>query len=192
MQTRFNMHARIPLPDPQLLSPAGRKVYDSILASRGNLDGPFLAWLHSPGLADPAEKLGAFCRYDTKLLPIESELLILLVAARYRCTGEWQIHQPIAERSGLDAALIEDIRVGRPPRLQEPRLVALHLFAAELLSNNHVSDWVYDDAIRYFGRQGVVELVGILGYYALVAMTLNAFEMKLKREDSPDPFPSQA
>ena|SRR5260370_42316839 len=70
------MISRIPLVKYEQLSPTGRDIYASILSTRGNLDGPFLAWLHSPHLAAPAEKLGAFCRYNTSLAEVESELLI--------------------------------------------------------------------------------------------------------------------
>src|ERR1700676_4154780 len=101
------MISRIPFVDPERLSVAGRDIYASILQTRGNVEGPFLVWLHSPGLAAPAEKLGAFCRYNTSLAKVESELLILTVAAHFRCTGEWQIHAAIALEAGLDSASLD-------------------------------------------------------------------------------------
>jgi 4-carboxymuconolactone decarboxylase len=110
------MRARTTLPRPEDLSDAQRVVYDSILATRGNIDGPFLAWLNSPVLAGHAEKLGAFCRYETRLDRDQVELLILLVAARFRCNGEWAIHAPIALDAGVPAAVIEATRGARAHR----------------------------------------------------------------------------
>lgn len=171
------MRARISLPDPERLSAEGREIYNSVLASRGSVDGPFLAWLHVPKLADSAQKLGAFCRYGTRLAPIESEMLILLIAIAFRCEGEWQIHAPIAAKAGLADGVIADIRAGRQPELLSPRLDVLYAFARELLTTQRVTERVFTQALAGFGTEGVVELTGLLGYYAFVAMTLNAFEM---------------
>ena len=180
------IHARIGLPDPEELSALGQETLRSILSTRGNLDGPFLAWVHSPEFASRAEKLGAFCRYETQLLTVESELLILLVAAHFRCTAEWQIHVPIAERAGLDPNTIGLIRIGGTPAFSNLRLAHLHAFATELLSQNRISAHSFEGAMGEFSAKGLVEIVGVLGYYALVAMTLNSFEMHVG--DMADPF----
>jgi len=182
----MTIHARVALPDPEELSDSGREVLQSILSTRGNLDGPFLAWLHSPEFASRAERLGAFCRYETQLSALESELLILIVAAHYRCTAEWQIHFPIAQRTGLDAKTTEAIRIGATPVLLGARHAHLHAFASELLSQNRVSDRTFEDARCDFSVKELVEVVGILGYYSLVALTLNSFEVRL--EDRGKPF----
>ncbi len=182
---RFKMRARISLPDPERLSAEGREIYNSILASRGSVDGPFLAWLHVPKLADPAQKLGAFCRYGTRLAPIESEMLILLVAITFRCEGEWQIHAPMAAKAGLADEVIADIRAGRQPELPPPRLDVLYAFARELLTTQRVTERAFTQALARFGTEGVVELTGLLGYYAFVAMTLNAFEMTSQSGEAP-------
>jgi 4-carboxymuconolactone decarboxylase len=184
------MISRIPLVRHEELSPAGRDVYQSILKTRGNLDGPFLAWLHSPDLAAPAEKLGAFCRYSTSLAEIESELLILLVAAHFRCGGEWQIHAPIASRAGLDTESIDAIRTGVAPTLASLRLTVLHTFSDELLNHNQISEASFAHARELFGDRGCVEIVGVVGYYSLVAMTMNAFEIRCA--DGDDPFEKAA
>lgn len=172
------MKSRIPLPDVDRLDPPQQAVYQSIMATRGNLNGPFLAWMHSPELASHAEKLGAFCRYQTGFALVESELLILLVAARFRCIGEQQIHEPIAEQAGLSADQIAAIREQRPVRLATARLTVIHAVAEELLESNRIGDGLYEEGVRELGVRGMVELVGIVGYYSLVAMTLNAFEMR--------------
>lgn len=171
------MRSRLALPPLDQLSSGQRTIHDEILATRGNLDGPFLAWLRSPGLADPAQKLGAFCRYGSSLSLVESELLILLVAARYRCPAEQAIHEPIACQAGLAPDLVAQIRRGELPVLATPRLQLLASFARELLQDDRVAQPTYDQARAVFGETTLVEIVGIVGYYALVAYTLNAFEM---------------
>jgi 4-carboxymuconolactone decarboxylase len=171
------MKSRIPLPEPTLLTPQGRAVYDSIVATRGNVAGPFLAWLHAPAFAGLAEKLGAYCRYDTSLSRQEAELLILTVAARHRCDGEWRIHAPIALEAGLSEQTLAMLQAGRRPEFADSRLATLHRFADELVRTNRVSTEAFTAAETELGVHALVEAVGLLGYYALVAMTLNAFEM---------------
>jgi 4-carboxymuconolactone decarboxylase len=182
------MISRIPFVDPERLSVAGQDVYASILQTRGNVEGPFLVWLHSPGLAGPAEKLGAFCRYNTSLAKVESELLILTVAAHFRCTGEWQIHAAIALGAGLDCASIDAIRTGSTPALRSFRLTVMHALAIELLRDNKISRATFAGARDELGDQGLVETVAVIGYYGFVAMTLNAFEIRYAERD--DPFES--
>ena len=171
------MQARIPLPRPEDLSDEQRAVQQSILDSRGVLDGPFLAWLHSPGFATRAEKLGAFCRYGVKLERREIEFLILVVAAHFHCNGEWVIHAPIAIEAGIPEAVAEAIRTGGHPRIEDRRLATLHRFATVLLRFNRIDQATFAQASDLFDTPTLVEAVGLIGYYSLVAMTLNAFEM---------------
>ena len=180
------MRARIEFPSVQELPDREKRICQSILQTRRNLDGPFLAWLHSPEFADRAEKLGAFCRYETQFPEIESELLILVVAAHFHCSGEWQIHEPTARSAGIDGNTIEILRTGGTPAFEQPRLRVLYAFACELLSLQHVTDPLFAQAKEMFGVGGLVEVVGVIGYYSLVAMTLNAFGMQLL--DADDPF----
>lgn len=174
----IRMKSRLPLPNVNSLDPEQRAVHDSILATRGNLSGPFLAWMHSPSLASPAEKLGAFCRYNTVFSLVESELLILCVAAHYQCLGEQQIHEPIAHKAGLSETIIDQLRCCRSPALTDFRQQLMHRIANTLLQSHRIPDDLYREGIAEFSERGMVELIGILGYYTLVAMTLNAFEMQ--------------
>lgn len=153
-------------------------IFDDVMATRGSASGPFLAWLQSPELADRAQKLGAFCRFGTSLSLVESELLILHVAAHFHCTAEQQIHEPIARKAGLPDAVITDIRAQRLPALTDERQLILADYARELLRANRVGDALHERAVLLLGEPALVEAVGIVGYYAMVAYTLNAFEMK--------------
>ena len=99
-----------PLTDANMDDEQRRVLSDILSGPRGNLDGPFLAWVHSPQLADSAQKLGAFCRYGTRLELRLSELAILLTAAWWQSQAEWQIHEPIARQAGLAEGVIAAVR----------------------------------------------------------------------------------
>lgn len=172
------MKSRLALPDVENLSMEQQAIHASIIATRGNLDGPFLAWMHSPAMASHAEKLGSFCRYQTGFSTIESELLILCVAAHFRCVGEQLIHEPIALRAGLSETVIAHLRAGTPPSLTDERLQLLYRLSTELMRENRIGPDSLGAGLAAFGERGMVELVGIVGYYIFVAMTLNAFDMR--------------
>jgi 4-carboxymuconolactone decarboxylase len=179
---------RMPDLDPVKLSPEQRKVYDAILSGpRGHVVGPLRVWLQSADLADKAQALGAFCRFGTGLPPRLSELAILATGAYWQAGFEWHAHAPLGLKAGLDAAAIEAIRAGKTPSLTKSDEAAVYGFASELLKNRKVSDATYQRAVAELGQKGVVELVGILGYYGLISMTINAFEVPLPA-GAPQPF----
>lgn len=180
--------SRMPELDPATLSPEQRKVYDAILSGpRGHVVGPLRVWLQSAELADRAQALGAFCRFGTGLPPRLSELAILVTGAYWQAGFEWHAHAPIGLKAGLDAATIEAIRRGQTPTLAKSDEAAVYGFAKELLDTRKVSDVTYRRAVAELGQKAVVELVGILGYYGLISMTINAFEVPLP-EGAPQPF----
>ncbi len=154
---------------------------------RGNLDGPFLAWIHSPALADHAQRLGAFCRYGTRLELRLTELAILTTAAWWRSQAEWQIHAPIARQAGLPEQVIEALRQGRVPVFATPEEACVHAIGVTLYDTRRVPEELYRQGVALFGEAGMVELIGVYGYYSLVAMTLNAFAVD-RGGDAPLPF----
>jgi 4-carboxymuconolactone decarboxylase len=170
------------------LTPEQRRVHDAILSGpRGVVQGPLKVWLNSPELADRAQALGAFCRYGTVLPPRLSELAIITTGAYWKAGFEWAVHAPIALKTGLDPDAVEAIRKGEPPKLERPDEAAVHAFAHELLHNRKVSDETYRRAEAELGSRALVDLVGILGYYGLISMTIVAFEVPVP-EDAPEPF----
>jgi 4-carboxymuconolactone decarboxylase len=126
--------ARLPDIDPAALTPEQRRVYDAILSGpRGIVEGPLRVWVNSPGLADKAQALGAFCRYGTSLEQRLSELAILTTGAHWQAGFEWAVHAPIALAAGLDPAAVEAIRTGAEPELPKPDERAVYAFSSELL-----------------------------------------------------------
>lgn len=176
---------RLPAFDAAEATPEQKAVLDEILAGpRGNLNGPFLGWIHSPELAQHAQRLGAFCRYHSGLPLRLSELAILVTAARWRAQAEWAIHHPIALQAGVPEALAEQIRTGTEPVFEDADDALIHAFATELYETQRVSDATYARTVARFGHEVTVNLVGVLGYYAFVAMTLNVFGMRADGQTS--------
>ena len=183
---------RLPDIEPDKLSPEQRRVYDAILSGpRGIVEGPLRVWVNSPGLADKAQALGAFCRYGTSLPQRLSELAIITTGAHWQAGFEWVVHAPIALSAGLDPAAVEAIRTGRDPAFTQPDERAVYAFSSELLRNRRVSDETFRLAFDTLGQLGVVDLVGVLGYYGLISMTINAFEVPLP-DGVEEPFPPSA
>jgi 4-carboxymuconolactone decarboxylase len=170
--------SRLPAIDIGTLSSEQRKVYDTIMSGpRRSVDGPLRAWLLSPEFADRAQSLGLICRFGSSLTPRLSELAILIVAAHWRSEFEWAGHSQLAIAAGLSDAAIDALRRRVEPSFTEADEAAVYRFACELLENQTISDTVFESAAQHFGLIGIVELIGILGYYTLIAMTLAAFEI---------------
>ena len=192
---------RIRAPVRSELDAAQRRVYDEIVAGpRGEVAGPLGVWLRRPELADRAQRLGEYARYGTSLPPILSELAILVVARTWGSEFEWLVHKPIALAAGVPPDAVEAIRSRGTPRLEDPAQSAGYGLCTALLGEHHVDDSVYSDAVGALGEEGVVDLVGILGYYSLISMTINAFrvpppegtepELAAGRQASTEPSPS--
>ncbi len=181
---------RLPDLDPSRLTPEQKAVYDRIVAGpRGRVEGPLRVWMSSPEFAAKAQELGAFCRFGSSLPPRLSELAILVMGAAFKSGFEWWAHAPLAKAGGIADAAIEAIRVGKPASFTRADERAVYTFAHELTHNRRVSQPTYDAAIEALGQKSVVELVGILGYYSLISMTINAFEVPMPAGEK-DPFAS--
>jgi 4-carboxymuconolactone decarboxylase len=150
--------------------------------------GPFAVWMHAPQFGHLAQALGGHCRYNTALLPRLSEFAILCTARLWRAQYEWFAHAPMAEKGGVKLKTIEDLRFGRPPKSAPRDERAIYDFIQELYKTRRVSDRTYKRVQSLLGDAATVELVGILGYYALISMTLNVFRM-LPPEDEKLAFP---
>lgn len=157
-----------------------RQLRDEIVSGpRGGLRGPFNAWMHRPPLLERAQKLGAYCRFDSSLEPRLSELAILVTARHWNAQFEWYAHAPLAEKAGISAANVEAIRTRGEPAFDKADEAIVYRFAKEMYETRTVAQDTYDEAVRVLGDGRVVDLVGVCGYYCLVSMTLNIFEMPL-------------
>jgi len=139
--------------------------------------GPFAAWMYAPEFGQLAQALGAHARYKTELPPRLSEFAILCTARLWKAQYEWFAHAPMALKAGVKAKTIEDLRRGRAPASAPKDERAIHAFVQELYKTRRVGNATYKRVQAALGDKATVELVGILGYYALISMTLNVFGM---------------
>ncbi|HEU4850639.1 MAG TPA: carboxymuconolactone decarboxylase family protein [Telluria sp.] len=155
---------------------------------RGALVGPFVPLLRSPELMERVQQLGAYLRYRSAVGTRLTELAILLVAREWDQQVEWAIHAPIALEAGVAPHIVDAIANWSRPQQMYADEQAVYDFSLELLVNKRVSDETWARALAQFGEQGVTDLVGINGYYTLLAMVMNAAQTPVP-ESSAAPLP---
>jgi 4-carboxymuconolactone decarboxylase len=144
---------------------------------QGGLGHPARIWLQSPEFAVRAQKVGEFVRFDSGFSQRQSELAILVTVRHWGARYPWSVHRPAALKAGLDPQIVEAITAGTTPSFADPTEKIIHDFARTLLVEKQVSDALYRNATAMLGKKGVVELIGIIGYYSMISMTLNTFEV---------------
>ena len=161
-----------------------REAHDEVVAGvRGRMPAPMRAWIHSPQMAAHAQKLGAHLRYGTSLPPTLSELAILVTARHWSSHYEWFAHKRDGLKAGLDPAIISAIATRGEPVFSDPAQSIVYQYSKALHEKRTITKIQHDAAVAILGERGVVELVAILGYYSLVSMTLNAFEIGLPENE---------
>ena len=166
--------------DPVTLTGEQKRVADEIVAGpRGGLRGPCQAWLRSPGMADPAQKLGEYVRFGSSLPRDLSEMAIIMAGKHWHAGYEFWAHARMAKEAGLDEAIIEAIRTGAEPSFTRDTERILYALVTEFYAENKLSDTTYQRAVDSFGENGLMDIIAAVGYYGLVSMTLNVFEVEL-------------
>ena len=184
---------RIPLPSSrEELDEAQQAVWDKVVSGpRGKVVGPLRAAIHNADLARNWSALGESLRFGTSLGKRLSELAIIVTGRRWSAQVEWYVHARVAAENGVEPAVIEAIRDGRPPRFAQPDDALVYEYARLLLQDGNVPDDLHARATARFGVKGVVELTALVGYYSMVAMTLNAHDVPLP-DDAPPPLTAPA
>jgi 4-carboxymuconolactone decarboxylase len=174
-----------PLPADRL-TPAQRETRDEIVAGRrGDLYGPFVPALRSPELLRRLQKVGEYLRYEPALPPKLREMAILLVAREWTQDFEWGVHAPLAQQAGLAPATIAAIADGRRPVDLAADEALVYDFLLELGRTRTVGDATYAAVLDALGEQGVVDLVALTGYYAMLAMIMNVARTPLPPGHTP-------
>lgn len=170
------------------VSGAHADVYGGRAASnRDSLSGPFNIWMRSPGLAETMTGLSNFLRYQSALSPRVQELVTLIVAQRNGAAYAWVNHLGYAKKSGLSAAVIAALEKGQRPDFDADLDDAVFDFTTELLDTRSVGDAAYQAVLSHFGEAGTVELVSQIGFYVMIALSLNAFQTPIPEGATP-PF----
>jgi 4-carboxymuconolactone decarboxylase len=140
---------------------------------RGGVRGPFIALLRSPELMDRLQKVGEYLRYHSALEPRLSELAMLIVARHLTQQFEWQVHYALALQAGLKKEVADALAQGARPGGMAMDEATVHDFCCELLQRHGVSETAYRRAVEQLAEQGVIDLVGLVGYFITVSLVMN-------------------
>jgi 4-carboxymuconolactone decarboxylase len=176
------------LPALTELSPRQQEISDAIAAKRGATRGPFLIWLRSPELAEKVDALGAYCRFDSSINERLRELSLLIAARHFDARYSWNAHHLKAIQAGVSAESIQALAENKPPAFAHADEQLLYALATQILRDHFVDQATFDAALAEWGESGLVDIIGCLGNFAMLAMLLNTFEVDLKPGD-PEPFP---
>ena len=162
-----------PIPAEKMTAAQRAAVADFKAARSVDISGPFIPLLRSPDVMNRARAMGDYLRYKSALPPRLSEFVILLTARRWTQQYEWNAHQPLALQGGLSADVVKAVADGRRPDRMAEDEEAVYAMWDELQKNQSVSDATYVKAIAKLGEQGVIDALGITGYYTMLAMVMN-------------------
>ena len=164
------------------LTPEQKKAADEFAAGRGTpVFGPFVPLLRSPEVMLRAKAMGDYLRFKSALPAKLNEFVILITARQWSQGYEWGVHYPIAMKAGLDPEIAKAVAEGRRPEKMPPDEELVYEFCIELHRNQSVSDATYGKAVARFGEQGVIDMIGVNGYYTFLAMVLNTARTPLPK-----------
>ena len=185
MMTGFAQDRMPPIPADKLTDAQKRAVEEFKAARSADTSGPFVPLLRSPELMSRARAMGDYLRFKSVLAPRLSEFAILIAARQWTQQYEWDVHYPLATRAGLNPDTAKAVAEGRrPDRMAEDEEVLYNL-CTELQRNQSVSDATYQRAVAKLGEQGVIDAIGIQGYYTLLAMVMNTARTPLPQGRAP-------
>ena len=174
------------------MTPPQKTMLEHLLAGpRAGADGPFNVLLRSPEMGDLAQQFGASVRFSTSVPRKLNEMAIILVARHWTSQYEWQAHHRAALQAGLNPAIADAIAQGKRPTGMQRDEEAVYTFCTELLNTKQVSDATFNAAKSAVGERGVVELIGVMGWYHTVSMLLNTDRYPLPAGTQPELKPLQ-
>jgi 4-carboxymuconolactone decarboxylase len=169
--------------DPAAMTDEQRSAAQALAAGpRGGVKGPFIALLRSPELMHRLQKVGEYLRFRSALEPRISEFVMLIVSRYWTQQFEWCVHAPLALAAGLKPETVQSLAEGRRPAGMAADEATAHDFCDELFRTRGVSEATYRQAVERFGERGVVDLLGLAGYFTTVSMVLNVAHTPADRE----------
>jgi 4-carboxymuconolactone decarboxylase len=159
------------------LAQEGQKVYDAIAQSRGVVGAPWRALLHSPELALRTMQLGSYVRFESTLDHKVVEFTALVAARELDCKHEWAAHADHAQKAGVPLATVRAVHQKKDVEhfsLEDAQILS---FVREMIHTHRVSEPTFQAIYGRFGERGMVELTATVGYYAMLACTLNTFDV---------------
>jgi 4-carboxymuconolactone decarboxylase len=164
---------------PDKLSPEQAAIFDQLTAGRGRILGPYKIWIHSPPVAGGMEQIGTYLNKRSSLSTREVEIGILVIAQHWQGEYVKQAHIRAGLAAGLPQATIDAILGGADPKLADAHERAVHRFAAALVAGTRLSDAEFSEIEQVLGRQGIAEVLVLLGYYTSVALGMKVHEVPI-------------
>ncbi len=177
------MAARFTTFDPDVLTSEARGVHDRILRDRGYVPAPYRFWLASPGFADRIEPVEDFLRHGVVLEERQVELVVLVVARHWQSRFVWSAHAPAARQAGVESEVIEAIRSGAVVLLGREDDALCYAFSNALISGVAVDDTQWAQAQALLGERRINEIIGLLGLYTSVCLTMAAYRVPPKNDE---------
>lgn len=168
---------RLPEIDEPKLNQEQRRIYDEVKRVRGQVRGPFAIWLRNPELAEYALKIQDLFASRARLERRLIQLMILVSARLATAQFAWFIHESHALKEGISADLVEAIRERRAPKFRREDERLVYDITLELNVTRTLCEATYNRGMAMLGEARMVELVAAVGFYVMVAMTLNAFDV---------------
>jgi 4-carboxymuconolactone decarboxylase len=178
---------RLPKLSYENLTPRQRETWDKHAERRKTVGGPYGVWLHSPELMDKVSAVSNYMRFDCGLPEKLREFGILVTARYWDAQYSWNAHVDKARAAGIPDDVIEDLAANRKPNFKADDERVYYTFAMEILENHFVSDKTFAEAKAIFGDQALVDLIGSVGYFSMLAMCLNSAQVDLQSDRKP-PF----
>ncbi len=156
-----------------------QQLYDDIMRTRprGKLSGPFSVWIHTPDIAEPADGLANCFRVSPQLDKRLIELIVLLICRDASVKYAWSVHEPVARAAGLTDETIDAIRARKRPNLERDDEKLIYDVVTELQATKMLSAATFDRAKSVLGRDGLIEAVSCVGFYGMIGLVLNVFDI---------------
>jgi len=164
---------------PDKLTPEQTAVFDQLVAGRGRILGPYKVWIHSPTIASGMEHIGTYLNKRGSLSPREVEIGILVIAQHWDADYVRQAHIREGKKVGLSQDIIDAVLAGADPKLSDPHERGVYQFATALASGARLSDAKFGEIENVLGRNGVAEVIVLLGYYTSVALAMKVHEVPI-------------
>jgi 4-carboxymuconolactone decarboxylase len=188
------MNDRMPPLAPEALSEEQKTAAAELAAGpRGGVRGPFISLLRSPELMRRLQRVGEYLRYESALERRLGEFAMLIVARHLTQQFEWQVHYPLAIAAGLAQETADALAGGARPRAMREDEAAVYDFCSQVLHLHGVAEDTYGEAVARLGERGVVDLVGLIGYFITVSLVMNVAHTPVSAQPRVvplEPFPS--
>lgn len=172
---------------PEALEAEAKAVYDRIMADRGSLPGPYLFWLSSPGYADRMERVEEHLRFHISLDQRAIEVVVLTCARHWKAAYVWTAHVPQALAASVEDTAVEAILNGDRPQFERDCDAVCYALCATLLPGGDITDDLWQQAHAVIGESGINEVVGLIGLYTSVCLTMVSYRKPTKNGE-PQPF----